>query len=447
VFGELVRVREQLVLLAAQPAAGLGRQDLQAALVELRAVTGLAAGLTAALAHDLGLRGAAVVVDRAAGTQVEVEAAAWLGRTLAADRGAVRAVLRRGRRLDVLAATRAALLAGTVTVEQADAIAVLRQVLPSEASDDAERVLLRAAVRGATPGDLAMLREQIRHRTDPDGSTDAEQKRYDARHLRLTEFGDGSIAVTGKLDPVAGAQVLAVLRSYAGKTGEADTRTGEQRMADALHHVCATHTEDPTAQRRRPEVIALVPLAALLGDRTAPLGRLADSTTLLSPLAAQALTCTGPVRRLVIDHHSTDHHSIDHQSTGPAGTTVDPHDVWDTWGAGLIGLLPARLAGPSTVLDYGRPRRLATTDQWGALLARDGGCTYPGCTYPGCTAPPSMTEVHHLREWTNDQGSTDLADLTLLCHHHHHDLHQRHQHLAPDPHGGMRITTDTTLAA
>jgi len=73
VFGELVRVREQLVLLAAQPAAGLGRQDLQAALVELRAVTGLAAGLTAALAHDLGLRGAAVVVDRAAGTQVEVE--------------------------------------------------------------------------------------------------------------------------------------------------------------------------------------------------------------------------------------------------------------------------------------------------------------------------------------------------------------------------------------
>jgi len=44
----------------------------------------------------------------------------------------VRAVLRRGRRLDVLAATRAALLAGTVTVEQADAIAVLRQVLPLE---------------------------------------------------------------------------------------------------------------------------------------------------------------------------------------------------------------------------------------------------------------------------------------------------------------------------
>ena len=432
-----MRVREQLALLASQPPAGLGQQDLQAALVELRAVTGLAAGLTAALAHDLGLRGAAVVVDRAAGTQVEVEAAAWLGRTLAADRGAVRAVLRRGRRLDVLAGTRAALLAGTVTVEQADAIAVLDQVLPAEACDDAERVLLRAAVRGATPGDLAMLREQIRHRTDPDGSTDAEQKRYDARHLRLTEFGDGSIAVTGKLDPVAGAQVLAVLRSYAGKTGEADTRTGEQRMADALHHVCATHTEDPAAQRRRPEVIALVPLAALLGDLTAPLGRLADSTTLLSPLAAQALACTGPVRRLVIDHHSTGH-----QSTGPAGTTVDPYDVWDSWGAGLIGLLPARLAGPSTVLDYGRSRRLATTDQWGALLARVG-----GCTYPGCTAPPSMTEVHHLREWTNDRGSTDLADLTLLCRHHHHDLHQRHQHLAPDPHGNMRITTDTTLAA
>ncbi len=436
-FEELVGIREQLTRLTDQPASRLGQAELQSALGELHATAGLVAGLVAGLAHDLDLRGAAIMLDPETGASTEVEAGAWLGRRLAADRRQVRGLLRRGRRLQVLDTTRRALLDGRVSVEQADAIAVIRQVLPVDAHPDAERLLLAAATRGATPDDLGMLREQIRHRADPDGSTDAAQARFDARQLTLTEFGDGSLAVRGKLDPVAGAQVLATLRAHAGTQGEADTRTPSQRMADALHHVCTTHVDDPQAQRRRPEIIALVPLGALTGDLTAPLGRLADSTALLSPVTVAGLGCTAGMRRLVLD---PEHGRMSHQPHQPPHPDhPDPQDLWDSWAASLIGLLPARLAGPPTVLDLGRSRRLATDDQWAALLARDG-----GCVYPGCTAPPSMTEIHHLAEWAHDHGPTDLDLLALLCRHHHHDLHHRHQKLHRDHHGTITITSGTS---
>jgi len=115
---------------------------LQSALGELHALAGLVAGLVAGLAHDLDLRGAAVVLDPEDGTSVEVEAGAWLGRMLAADRRQVRGLLRRGRRLQVLDTTRRALLAGRVSVEQADAIAVIRQVLPVDAHPESLSSLL-----------------------------------------------------------------------------------------------------------------------------------------------------------------------------------------------------------------------------------------------------------------------------------------------------------------
>jgi len=62
-----------------------------------------------------------------------------------------------------------------------------------------------------------------------------------------------------------------------------------------------------------------------------------------------------------------------------------------------------------------------------------------------------MTEIHHLAEWADDHGPTDLDLLALLCRHHHHDLHHRHQKLHRDHHGtitgGTSTGGQTTLAA
>jgi HNH endonuclease/uncharacterized protein DUF222 len=64
-------------------------------------------------------------------------------------------------------------------------------------------------------------------------------------------------------------------------------------------------------------------------------------------------------------------------------------------------------------LMLGRGRRLASPHQVLALIARDG-----GCSFPGCTMPPEWTEKHHIVPWSQG-GRTDLDNLCLLCDYHH----------------------------
>jgi hypothetical protein len=68
------------------------------------------------------------------------------------------------------------------------------------------------------------------------------------------------------------------------------------------------------------------------------------------------------------------------------------------------------------VLDLGRSRRIASRSQTLALIARDGGCSFPGCAHP-----PQHCERHHIREWLNG-GLTNLNNLTLVCAYHHHNF-------------------------
>jgi hypothetical protein len=82
-------------------------------------------------------------------------------------------------------------------------------------------------------------------------------------------------------------------------------------------------------------------------------------------------------------------------------------------------ILPMVLGRDGGVLDVGRFERLVTPRLLAALWVRDAGCTFPGCTRP---AP--WCHAHHVRHWVNG-GSTDLANLALLCARHHTVVHQR----------------------
>jgi hypothetical protein len=84
--------------------------------------------------------------------------------------------------------------------------------------------------------------------------------------------------------------------------------------------------------------------------------------------------------------------------------------------ANQADILPTVLSKTGNVLDQGRSRRVATTNQTLALIARDHGCSFPGCTHP-----PQWCERHHIKEWING-GTTDLQNLTLLCRYHHHNF-------------------------
>ncbi|TXN32180.1 HNH endonuclease signature motif containing protein, partial [Lacisediminihabitans profunda] len=82
------------------------------------------------------------------------------------------------------------------------------------------------------------------------------------------------------------------------------------------------------------------------------------------------------------------------------------------------GIIPAILGGASEVLDFGATRRLFSRPQRLALAERDG-----GCAITGCLKPPSHTEAHHIRWWSN-QPETNLANGILLCTAHHHTIHR-----------------------
>jgi len=58
---------------------------------------------------------------------------------------------------------------------------------------------------------------------------------------------------------------------------------------------------------------------------------------------------------------------------------------------------------------------------------------------PGCDRPPGWCEAHHIIWWEHD-GRTDLANLTLLCSHHHHRIHDAGWNLERLDSGGLTFT-------
>ena len=71
------------------------------------------------------------------------------------------------------------------------------------------------------------------------------------------------------------------------------------------------------------------------------------------------------------------------------------------------------------VLDLHRTRRIASSTQTLALIARDG-----GCSFPGCEVSPQWCERHHVIAWW-DGGPTNIGNLTLVCGFHHRQFAQR----------------------
>ena len=72
----------------------------------------------------------------------------------------------------------------------------------------------------------------------------------------------------------------------------------------------------------------------------------------------------------------------------------------------------------SSPLDVGRRRRVVSSRQRRALVARDGGCVFPGCDQR------RWVDAHHIVHWA-DGGPTDLSNLVLLCRFHHGAMHER----------------------
>ena len=245
------------------------------------------------------------------------------------------------------------LASGVITTEHA---AVCAEAAARVSPGEAEELLSLAA---DLPADrfAKKTREWVNSRE----SRGVVEKRH-ARQRRLREVtdwvdGEGMVNILSRLDPISGARALAALREFANQKGPDDTRTVKQRRADAM---VALLTGARAKRDGKPHPKHMVHLLHCLET---------GSTELVdgSPVPDEVLIELGPT-------------------------------------AEVVGQI---FAGDGRPLWLGRSTRLASRDQWIALIARHRGCSE-------CGASPDRTEAHHTKEWANG-GPTDIDNLELPC--------------------------------
>ncbi|MGH3694420.1 MAG: DUF222 domain-containing protein [Pseudonocardiaceae bacterium] len=284
-----------------------------------------------------------------------------------------------------LPATAAALAAGQIGAGQLKVITDTMAALPASVPEPArERVEadLAGYARDFDPRRLRIIAHRMLAILDPDGPEPREDPTPATPtrgELWFRDRRDGRLGLEGWLDPEHGSMVRALIEQLAAHRptsddGVPDTRTAPQRQADALIELCqrARTAEDfPTTAGEPPHLTVTIDWDAL---RTALGSATLDYGQLISAVDARRLACD-------------------------------------------CKLIPVVLGGDSEPLDVGRAMRTVPLGIRRALVARDG-----GCSFPGCDRPPGLCAAHHCRHWI-DGGATSVANCCLLCPAHHQQVH------------------------
>jgi hypothetical protein len=245
---------------------------------------------------------------------------------------------------------------------------------------EAGEQLLAAQARLLPPEDLKTVADRVVAAIDPDGTVPDDQLNDDRRFFHLQPTKDGAYAGEFRLTGATGVKLQTLLapltRARVDESGEIDAldlRTLGQRRHDALEEVCDRLLRAGSG----PDVGGIPTTVVVTIDWDDLLNRCGFGTT-------------------------TD------------GTIISAESLLEM--ADEAQIIPAVLNAAGAVLSLGQTRRLASRSQTLALIARDGGCSFPGCSHP-----PEFCERHHILEWANG-GMTDLDNLTLLCRYHHHNF-------------------------
>jgi hypothetical protein len=218
---------------------------------------------------------------------------------------------------------------------------------------------------------------RLRHALDPEGVAQEQRIAVEERRLQFSVWEDGSVLVSGRLDPIGGAAVRTAIEPLAQPMGEGDDRCLERRQADAFVEL-STHALDagqvPQHASQRPHLQVTTSLETLQGLPGSPAADMEFSLP-ISSKTVQRLACDARITRVLF---------------GPG----------------------------SVVVDVGRATRLVSAPTRRALNARD-----QHCRWPGCERTASWSAAHHVVHWTQG-GKTDLSNLLLLCHRHHWMVHE-----------------------
>src|SRR5580704_7410827 len=229
-----------------------------------------------------------------------------------------------------------------------------------------EKVLVEKAKENS-PGKFFYICHHARHAADPKTYAAEQAEQVEQRRLKLSRWMDGSVLISGQLDPIGGAAVLTVLEPLARKSGPDDDRCLEQRNADAL-------VELALGGGSQAQIQVTSSLETLLATAGAPAAEMEHSLP-VSSKTIERLACDSSIARVLLNSESQ-------------------------------------------VIDVGRSKRVVSEPGRRALTARDG-----HCRWTECDRPASRSAAHHVVHWIHG-GPTDLDNLILLCHRHHRMVHE-----------------------
>ena len=139
-------------------------------------------------------------------------------------------------------------------------------------------------------------------------------------------------------------------------------------------------------------------------------------------------TSTPPAEVIVlVDHETITTGLHDHSIIEYADGTMLPVETARRH-ACTANIIPVVLDSDGMPLDVGRGARHATPAQRRALRSM-----YRTCAVGGCDRGFDHCEIHHLLEWDQHDGPTDLDNLLPLCSYHHHRAHEGRWRLQLDP--------------
>lgn len=291
----------------------------------------------------------------------------------------------------------AALTAGGI--DPAAASVIVRCITQAEtrnaALDDidaAEQAMVRYAA--TNPAELVAIHARVwRDALDPDGVRPRENETRERRGAYLSREKDGMSRLTVDCDTILAALLREVF-SVAGSPRKDPVFLDETEMSTD------PDLSDPRtrAQRNHDVISGLIDAGLRVEGRKT--GKLRAPITVVATISLTDLL------------HGTGHGYLD--GTDEPLSVEAIQELART--GGFQPLIHSRHGEP---LFLGRTERYFTDDITLAATIRDGGCVWPSY----CPVPASGCDAHHIQEWENDHGPTDIDNCVLLCPFHHHMLH------------------------
>jgi hypothetical protein len=298
--------------------------------------------------------------------------------------------------LKELPRTEEALARGEIGYQHAVTMARTAQTLGAAQVRKAEGTLLKAA-ETMDPGQFVGVAKNFEHQVDTQAALTEANRAHARRYLRIGQPVDGVVRIDGLLDAEGGAIVRTALEPFAKPTS-GDTRTSEQRLADALVERCQSRNgrSHPDGAGPRPQVIIKASRDTLAGIEGAPAAELEWGGT----VPAETL------RRLACDSAIT-------RITG-------------------LGELEQEITHAGRSIPPATRRALVTRDRH--------------CVFPGCDRPAPWCDGHHLIFW-GDGGPTRLDNLGLTCRTHHRKVHEEGWKLRREKDGRWVATPPPRIGA